>query len=68
MTAWTKTKDSFPEEDTMCIVMRIGYGMTTLYWNAHYKVWDNADMDDYCCDKDQVSHWIAYPEAPKDTA
>lgn len=47
---------------TICLVNRKGYGTTVLAWSHLHGVWDDEDMDDFCCEASDVSAWMALPE------
>jgi hypothetical protein len=71
MMVWTSTKDKFPEkpgkaryEQIPCLVVRKGW-VELLVWNCEHECWDDAEGDDYECDKFAVSHWMFLPPPPK---
>lgn len=41
-----------------------GGDMRILQWNAYYKVWDDADGDDFFCKVQEVTHWMPLPPWP----
>ena len=41
-----------------------GGDMRILQWNAYYKVWDDADGDDFFCNVQEVTHWMPLPPWP----
>ena len=42
----------------------VGGDMRILQWNAYYKVWDDADGDDFFCKVQEVTHWMPLPHWP----
>jgi len=54
---WVNTEDELPKEDGLYIATRDGRWKEALTWNSHYKVWDDAEGDDYCCDAMSVKYW-----------
>lgn len=41
-----------------------GGDLRILQWNAYYKVWDDADGDDFFCEVQEVTHWMPLPPWP----
>ena len=40
------------------------YNVEILVFNHEHECWDNEDGDDYNCDIEQVTHWMAFPKSP----
>ena len=61
--------EGFPRNDHVpCICAWDGENgggdMRILQWNAYYKVWDDADGDDFFCKVQEVTHWMPLPPWP----
>ena len=61
--------EGFPRNDHVpCLCAWLGENgggdMRILQWNAYYKVWDDADGDDFFCKPGEVSHWMPLPLHP----
>lgn len=61
--------EGFPRDDHVpCLCVwrgeNGGSDMRILQWNAYYKVWDDADGDDFFCKVQEVTHWMPLPPWP----
>lgn len=68
---WVPTLDrlpanppGFPNDDHVACLCIWEFEMRLLQWNAHYKVWDDHDGDDFFCDAQEVSYWMPLPAWP----
>ena len=70
---WIKAKDRLPfvdeddiseqSEPVLVIASAKGhYEPEILVYNKHYRVWDTADADDYCCDVSDNDLWMYIPK------
>lgn len=49
-----------------CLVIRNG-DIELLAWNIYHACWDDADMDDYCCDFNDVTMYMPLYSLPNPT-
>ena len=59
---WVRTSDATPEDGERVLIKRCCYSLSDYWevatWNDHYNVWDDAEGDDYFCDKENVECWL----------
>ena len=68
---WYSTKDKpHPQkpglqhyETIPCLVVFKGR-VRILQWNCEHMCWDDEDGDDWFCNADAVTHWMALPDLP----
>ena len=56
--------EGFPGNDHVPCLCVWKHEMRIMQWNAYYKVWDDADGDDFFCQPVDVSHWMPLPDWP----
>jgi hypothetical protein len=56
----------FPKDDHVACLCVWKFEMRILQWNAYYKVWDDAEGDDFFCAVQDVTHWMPLPPWPND--
>ena len=62
---WRKTSEELPSNEyknevmpqTLCLTKSKRYGIKLLAYNHSYDVWDDEDLDDYVCDRDDIEEW-----------
>jgi len=64
---WHDTEEEYPTKESCYLVVRKGTSyIQVMCWNEHYQVWDDADGDDYLCDKESIQLWMEFPKLPSD--
>ena len=48
-----------PSDDNqvLCLTRSKKYGIKLLAYNKYYNIWDNEDLDDYCCEIEDIEEW-----------
>jgi hypothetical protein len=74
MPKWMPTNSGVPQlsdpdsasDHIHCLVVRNG-DIELLAWNIYHVCWDDADMDDYCCDLHDVTMYMPLYSLPNPT-
>lgn len=62
---WNDTANGYPKEEGACLVVKKGTRyVSVLTWNSRYQSWDDAEGDDYSCEKEGVRFFIPFSDLP----
>jgi hypothetical protein len=58
---WISIEDETPNDSERVLIKKLNrscWEWEVAVWNNLYEVWDDAEGDDYMCNKESVTHWM----------